>query len=65
MCSGDPISVRDLVNSWLDENNWDIELNLGFYPYPNYEPMHFWGDSSYLESLVGYNHHEVQSGLKK
>jgi dTDP-6-deoxy-L-talose 4-dehydrogenase (NAD+) len=65
VCSGDSISVRNLVNKWVDENNWDIELNLGFYPYPNYEPMHFWGDSSYLESLVGYNHNEVQIGLKK
>ena len=52
VCSGVPISVRDLVENWLDENNWSIELNLGFYPYPNYEPMNFWGDSFYLRSLL-------------
>lgn len=44
ICSGKPISVRRLVESWLTENNWEIELNLGHYPYPDYEPMAFWGD---------------------
>ncbi|SVB20304.1 uncharacterized protein METZ01_LOCUS173158, partial [marine metagenome] len=43
VCSGKPISVQKLVKSWLEENNWSIELNLGYYPYPNYEPMDFWG----------------------
>ena len=52
ICSGVPISVRDLVENWLDENNWGIELNLGFYPYPNYEPMNFWGDNTYLNKLI-------------
>ena len=52
VCSGVPISVRDLVENWLDENNWSIELNLGFYPYPNYEPMNFWGDNTYLNKLI-------------
>jgi len=52
VCSGVPISVRDLVENWLDENNWSIELNLGFYPYPNYEPMNFWGDNTYLNKLT-------------
>ncbi len=44
ICSGKPISVRRLVEQWLYENNWEIELNLGYYPYPDYEPMAFWGD---------------------
>jgi nucleoside-diphosphate-sugar epimerase len=44
ICSGKPISVRGLVEQWLFENNWEIELNLGYYPYPDYEPMEFWGE---------------------
>lgn len=44
ICSGKPISVRRLVEQWLDENNWKIELNLGHYPYPDYESMAFWGE---------------------
>ena len=44
ICSGKPNSVRKLAEQWLLENNWEIELNLGFYPYPDYEPMAFWGE---------------------
>ncbi len=47
VCSGTPISVRRLVENWIKENNWKIELGLGHFPYPDYEPMAFWGvDSS-------------------
>ena len=56
VCSGNPTSVKDIVSSWLDQNNWDIELNLGFYPYPNYEPMNFWGDNTYLNKLLNSTH---------
>jgi len=52
ICSGKPISVRRLVEQWLLENNWNIELNLGYYPYPDYEPMAFWGDSSLIQQLL-------------
>lgn len=43
ICSGKPVSVRGLVEQWLREHDWEIELNLGYYPYPDYEPMAFWG----------------------
>ncbi|MBF0428883.1 MAG: NAD(P)-dependent oxidoreductase [Magnetococcales bacterium] len=52
ICSGQPISVRRLVENWIHENGWPITLNLGFYPYPNYEPMAFWGDRSKLERCL-------------
>ena len=52
LCSGRPISVRRLVEGWIAENNWSIELNLGHYPYPDYEPMAFWGDRRKLDSLL-------------
>jgi nucleoside-diphosphate-sugar epimerase len=52
VCSGKPISVRSLVENWLKERGWQIDLNLGYYPYPNYEPIAFWGDASRLHSLV-------------
>ena len=44
ICSGKPVSVRRLVEQWVLENNWKIDLNLGYYPYPDYEPMAFWGE---------------------
>lgn len=46
VCSGVPISVRRLVESWIKENDWKIELALGHFPYPDYEPMAFWGIDS-------------------
>ena len=46
VCSGRPVSVRRLVEGWIEENQWTIALNLGHYPYPTYEPMAFWGQHS-------------------
>lgn len=53
VCSGTPISVRKLVEGWIKENGWSITLNLGHYPYPDYEPMAFWGDAKKLSTLIG------------
>ncbi len=52
LCSGQPVSVRKLVEGWIAENNWSIELNLGHYPYPDYEPLAFWGDRRKLDALL-------------
>jgi dTDP-6-deoxy-L-talose 4-dehydrogenase (NAD+) len=46
ICNGRPISIRTLVENHLRKRNADMELELGFYPYPDYEPMAFWGEDS-------------------
>ena len=51
-CSGEPISIRKLAEDFLVEKNKSIELNLDYYPYPDYEPMAFWGDSKKLKSIL-------------
>ena len=43
VCAGAPISVRRLVEGWIAEHGWEITLRLGERPYPDYEPMAFWG----------------------
>lgn len=43
VCSGAPISVRRLVEGWIAENGWHIVPRFGMLPYPDYEPMAFWG----------------------
>jgi nucleoside-diphosphate-sugar epimerase len=43
VCSGQPISVRRLVEGWVREQGWRIELKFGRFPYPDYEPLAFWG----------------------
>jgi dTDP-6-deoxy-L-talose 4-dehydrogenase (NAD+) len=52
VCAGKPISVRTLVEGWIAENGWEIALNLGHYPYPDYEPMAFWGDRDRLDAIL-------------
>ncbi|MFZ6874381.1 NAD-dependent epimerase/dehydratase family protein [Undibacterium sp. Di27W] len=43
VCSGEAISIRRLVEERIKERGANIHLNLGYYPYPDYEPMAFWG----------------------
>ena len=43
-CSGNPVSIRKLVEDHLSTRGKTIILNLGYYPYPDYEPMDFWGE---------------------
>jgi len=51
--SGTPISIRKLVENYLKEKKKSIHLNLGYYPYPEYESMAFWGDTSKLRMALG------------
>lgn len=50
-CSGRPISVLDLVKQRCDAKVSNIKLNRGYYPYPDYEPLAFWGVPSKLTLL--------------
>ena len=50
-CRGVPISVLDLVNQRCQEKASNIHLNRGYYPYPDYEPLSFWGKPSKLKLL--------------
>ena len=43
ICSGTPISIRRLVEERIKQRGSDIEIELGYYSYPDYEPMAFWG----------------------
>jgi nucleoside-diphosphate-sugar epimerase len=52
VCSGKPISVRSLVESWRAERDSDIELEVGHFPYPDFEPMAFWGCDARLRELL-------------
>ncbi len=52
-CSGQPISVRNLVEKYLRDKNAKISLNLGYFPYPGHEPFAFWGDVTKLRAALG------------
>lgn len=51
-CSGIPVTIKQLALDYLAANNKSIKLNLGYYPYPDYEPMHFWGDNTKLKTII-------------
>jgi nucleoside-diphosphate-sugar epimerase len=51
-CSGKPISVVDLVSQHCQARSSDIELRRGYYPYPDYEPLAFWGVPAKLNALT-------------
>lgn len=48
---GEPVTVKEFVEKYLKSRNKEISLNLGFYPYPDYEPMKFWGDMTKLKKI--------------
>jgi len=54
-CSGTPISIKSLAENYLKKKQKSIHLNLGYYPYPDYEPMAFWGDDKKLKMALEDN----------
>ena len=51
-CSGKPVTVKQFVLDYLERQGKTIKLNLGYYPYNDYEPMRFWGDDGKLKSTI-------------
>ena len=52
ICSGQPISIRRMVENHLVEQNAKLQLNLGYYPYADDEPMAFWGSNEKLKNWL-------------
>lgn len=52
LCTGSPVSVRRLVEQWIEENGWNIQPDRGRYPCPDYEPMAFWGVRQKLDRIL-------------
>jgi len=51
-CNGKPTSIRTFIEDYIQKMNKKIELNLGYYPYPDFEPMAFCGDNSKMQSVL-------------
>lgn len=52
VCSGNPLKVKDIVSRWITENDSSIKMNLGYYPYPESEPMAFWGSNAKIMTVL-------------
>ncbi|MDQ6813259.1 MAG: NAD-dependent epimerase/dehydratase family protein [Bacteroidota bacterium] len=51
-CSGQPVQLKETVEIYLKDKGSAISLNLGYYPYLDYEPMEFWGDNKRLKTII-------------
>jgi nucleoside-diphosphate-sugar epimerase len=51
--SGQPVSVRALVEDYLQVRGATVQLNLGHYGYSVHEPMAFWGANDRLLQGIG------------
>jgi len=51
--SGIGTSVIDFVRAVLRANQYQLDLNTGFYPYHAYEPFEFWADVTKLKKVSG------------
>ncbi|MGH2554018.1 MAG: NAD-dependent epimerase/dehydratase family protein, partial [Chitinophagaceae bacterium] len=52
-CSGNnPVSVKEFVLDYIKRSGKPIRLNLGHYPYPDYEPMAFWGINNKIKTII-------------
>lgn len=52
ICSGKPVTILDLVKKQVERRKSNITLETGYYPYPDYEPMAFWGNTEKLRKAV-------------
>lgn len=51
-CSGKPVTIKEMVDEQINKAGKKIKLNLGYYPYADYEPMAFWGDNRKLQQII-------------
>jgi nucleoside-diphosphate-sugar epimerase len=55
IASGSPVSVRRLVETWFEDAQHPVSLQLGHFPYPDWEPFAFWGSAARLNAALGLN----------
>lgn len=53
VCSGRPVSVRQLVDRWIAENSWDITTGAGAHSSAPADPVAFWGSREKLRGILG------------
>ena len=52
VCSGKPISVKNLVLKWKNKFRWKIKLKFGSKSLKKYEPNSFWGSTHKLKTIL-------------
>ena len=52
VCSGKPISLKDMVESFIEKNNLKIRLNYGVFPSRPYDSKIIYGDPNKIKQIV-------------
>ena len=52
VCSGKPISIKNIVLKWKNRFKWKIKLKFGSKNMKKYEPSSFWGSTVKLKSIL-------------
>lgn len=52
ICSGQGVRLLDFVQDLIEKRGYSIQLEPGYYPYPDWEPFRFWGDSRRIDNLL-------------
>ena len=55
ICSGRPVSLKKLINSWLKKKNYKLKINYGYSNNSNNEFKNFWGNSDKLKKILNSN----------
>lgn len=51
-CSGEPVSLAEKVESFIQEHHFDIQLEYGAFPDRSYDSPGVWGDSKKIEKIM-------------
>lgn len=51
ICSGKSLELKDIVYNWVQLYNLNVQVNLCYYDYSEYEPLSFWGSDSKLKKF--------------
>ena len=52
ICSGKPLKIKDLVESWISDNDWKIKITSGYQPIGEFKPLDFWGNDTKLSAVL-------------
>lgn len=51
-CSGEPVSLAEKVESFIQEHHFDIQLEYGAFPDRSYDSPGVWGDNKRIEEIM-------------
>lgn len=60
-CSGVPITLRDMVESFIAKNEYKIKLDYGVYPDRPYDSPAIWGDNKKIQQIIRYHNNLIKA----